>query len=110
MCAIPAYWMPAAGRATSHGGWPGAARVTGVEPSDGFYRYAVQREQAEQLGIHYVQADLSTWEPPASTFETVCANMGLMDIPDYAPALRKCILALQPLGRLIFSILHPCFE
>ena len=36
------------------------ARVTGLEPSDGFYRYAVQREQTEQLGIQYVQADLST--------------------------------------------------
>jgi 2-polyprenyl-3-methyl-5-hydroxy-6-metoxy-1,4-benzoquinol methylase len=86
------------------------ARVTGLEPSDGFYRYAVQRELAEQLGIQYIQADLSTWEPPASTFQTVIANMVLMDIPDYEPALRNCVLALQPMGRLIVSILHPCFE
>jgi 2-polyprenyl-3-methyl-5-hydroxy-6-metoxy-1,4-benzoquinol methylase len=86
------------------------ARVTGLEPSAGFYRYAVQREQTEQLGIHYVQADLSTWEPPASTFQTVIANMVLMDIPDYAPALQNCVLALQPAGKLIVSTLHPCFE
>ena len=86
------------------------ARVTGLEPSDGFYRYAVQREQTEQLGIQYIQADLSTWEPPTSTFQTVIANMVLMDIPDYEPALRNCVLALQPAGKLIVSILHPCFE
>jgi len=86
------------------------ARVTGLEPSNGFYRYAVQREQTEQLGIQYVQADLSTWIPPASTFQAVIANMVLMDIPDYEPALRNCVLALQPAGKLIVSILHPCFE
>jgi len=33
-----------------------------------------------------------------------------MDIPDYAPALQNCVLALQPMGRLLVSILHPCFE
>src|SRR5829696_6678203 len=72
------------------------ARVSGLEPSDGFYRYAVQREQTEQLGIQYIQADLSTWEPPTSTFQTVIANMVLMDIPNYEPALRNCVLVLQP--------------
>ena len=53
------------------------ARVTGLEPSNGFYRYALHREQTEQLGIQYVQADLSIWTPPASTFQTVIANMVL---------------------------------
>jgi 2-polyprenyl-3-methyl-5-hydroxy-6-metoxy-1,4-benzoquinol methylase len=86
------------------------AHVTGLEPSDAFYRYALHCEQTEQHGIQYVQADLSTWAPPASTFQTVIANMVLMDIPDYEPALRNCVLALQPAGKLIVSILHPCFE
>src|SRR5690349_16229375 len=36
------------------------ARVTGVEPSEAFSRYALRREESEQLGIRYVQADLST--------------------------------------------------
>src|SRR5215471_2322279 len=44
------------------------ANVTGIEPSEAFYTYALHREQIEQLGIHYVQADLSTWAPP-QTFD-----------------------------------------
>src|SRR5262249_5015707 len=34
------------------------AAVTGVEPAASFYRYAVERESKERLGISYVQADL----------------------------------------------------
>jgi 2-polyprenyl-3-methyl-5-hydroxy-6-metoxy-1,4-benzoquinol methylase len=86
------------------------ARVTGIEPSTAFYSYALHREQTEQLGIQYLQADLSTWTPIPNTFHAVIANMVLMDIPDYEPALRNCITALRPTGKLIFSILHPCFE
>lgn len=85
------------------------ASVTGVEPSDAFYTYALRREQTEQLGIHYVQADLSTWAPPKA-FDFVIANMVLMDIPDYEPALKNCVAALGNKGGLIFSLLHPCFE
>jgi 2-polyprenyl-3-methyl-5-hydroxy-6-metoxy-1,4-benzoquinol methylase len=86
------------------------ARVTGVEPSEAFYRYALRREQSEQSGIRYVQADLSTWTPPPNSFDFVIANMVLMDIPDYEPALKNCVAALGSKGGLIFSILHPCFE
>lgn len=86
------------------------ARVTGIEPSDAFYAYALRREQAKQLGIHYLQADLSTWTPAPDSFDFVVANMVLMDIPDYTPALTNCVAALKPNGGLIFSILHPCFE
>jgi 2-polyprenyl-3-methyl-5-hydroxy-6-metoxy-1,4-benzoquinol methylase len=86
------------------------AHVTGIEPSDAFYTYALRREQAEQLGIHYLQADLSTWTPALDGFDFVVANMVLMDIPDYMPALTNCVAALKPSGGLLCSILHPCFE
>ncbi|HEY4382909.1 MAG TPA: class I SAM-dependent methyltransferase, partial [Ktedonobacteraceae bacterium] len=85
------------------------AHVTGIEPSEAFYTYARQREQSEQLGIHYIQADLSTWIP-SNTFDFVIANMVLMDIPAYEPALKNCVAALENGGGLVFSILHPCFE
>ena len=86
------------------------AVVTGVEPSDPWYTYAVEREHAEPLGIRYVQADLSTWVTRPHAFDCVIANMVLMDIPDYLPALRTCIRALKRQGSLIVSLLHPCFE
>jgi 2-polyprenyl-3-methyl-5-hydroxy-6-metoxy-1,4-benzoquinol methylase len=86
------------------------ACVTGIEPSDGFFSYALRREQHEQLGIDYLQADLSTWTPTLNTFDVVIANMVLMDIPDYELALANCVATLRAGGKLIFSILHPCFE
>src|SRR5689334_21589810 len=51
------------------------ARVTGIEPSDAFFRYALRREQTEQLGICYLQADLSAWTPATITFDVVIANL-----------------------------------
>lgn len=86
------------------------ALVTGIELSEPWYSYALKREQAEQLGIRYIQEDLSTWSALPNTFDYAIANMVFMDIPDYLPALRNCILSLKSLGGLIFSILHPCFE
>ena len=86
------------------------AIVTGVEPSDPWYTYAVEREHAEPLGIRYVQADLATWGTRPHAFDSVIANMVLMDIPDYLPVLRTCIRALKRKGSLIVSLLHPCFE
>src|SRR5438067_6954469 len=86
------------------------ARVTGVEPAEAFIKYALRREESDQLGIEYVQADLSTWTPPPDPFDAVIANMVLMDIPDYEPALKHCVAALASQGGLIVSLLHPCFE
>jgi 2-polyprenyl-3-methyl-5-hydroxy-6-metoxy-1,4-benzoquinol methylase len=86
------------------------AVVTGIEPAEPWYAYAVQRERAERLGIHYLQEDLSAWAALPDTFDYVIANMVFMDIPDYLPALRACIASLKEKGGLIFSLLHPCFE
>ncbi|MFL5654570.1 MAG: class I SAM-dependent methyltransferase [Ktedonobacteraceae bacterium] len=86
------------------------AAVTGIEPAEPWYTYAVQREQAERLGIRYVQEDLSVWAAVPNTFDYVIANMVFMDIPDFLLALRSCIATLKREGGLIFSLLHPCFE
>jgi len=86
------------------------AIVTGVEPANSLYMYAFQREQAERLGITYIQADLSSLDVLQCTFDYVIANMVFMDIPDYQAAMHNCIASLKSNGRLIFSILHPCFE
>jgi 2-polyprenyl-3-methyl-5-hydroxy-6-metoxy-1,4-benzoquinol methylase len=85
------------------------ANVTGVEPAEGFYRYAVAREGGERLGITYIQEDLAAFARQGE-FDCVIANMVLMDIPDYEPAMRNCIAALKPGGDFIFSLSHPCFE
>src|SRR5437763_5467774 len=80
------------------------ASVTGVEPAEALIRYALRREERDQLGIEYVQADLSTWTPPSEPFDAVIANRVLMDIPDYEPALKNCVAALVGQGGLIVSL------
>lgn len=86
------------------------AIVTGIEPAQPWYAYTVQREQTEPLGITYLQADLTTLQLASGVFDYAIANMVLMDIPNYLPALRNCIAALKQGGGLLLSLLHPCFE
>ena len=86
------------------------ASVTGVEPTEGSYRAALEREEAEPLGITYLQHDLSAFTSMQNSFDVVIANMVFMDIPDYTAAMRNCIAALKPGGDFLFSLLHPCFE
>ncbi|HLZ61855.1 MAG TPA: class I SAM-dependent methyltransferase [Ktedonosporobacter sp.] len=86
------------------------AHVTGVEPAEGWFRYALEREQAEPSGIIYRQEDLSALQGLTNSFDCVISNMVFMDIPDYQSAIRNCIAALKPGGSFIFSITHPCFE
>lgn len=86
------------------------AVVTGVEPADSLYRYAVGREATDQLGITYLQADLSSFAGHHASFDAVVANMVLMAIPDYEAATANCVAALRPGGRFVVSLQHPCFE
>ena len=86
------------------------AIVTGVEPAEVWYRYCIEREQREPLGITYIQQDLSTFDTMRDCFDVVIANMVFMDIPDYKKAMRNCIVSLKHGGSFIFSITHPCFE
>ena len=86
------------------------ARVTGIEPAEALYAYAVERENLEPLGIRYIQEDLCRFSPGTPAFDLVVANMVLMDIPNYRLAMRNCLAALKPGGQFIFSLLHPCFD
>lgn len=86
------------------------AVVTGIEPAQAWYEYALAREQTERLGITYFQADLSVKHNFHGSFDAVVANMVFMDIPDYVSAMHNCIIALKAGGDFIFSITHPCFE
>jgi 2-polyprenyl-3-methyl-5-hydroxy-6-metoxy-1,4-benzoquinol methylase len=90
------------------------ARVTGLEPATPWYAAAVGAEDANPQGIVYVQADLSTLSVThpqlLGAFDTVIANMVLIDIPDYEAAIRSCAAALLPGGVFICTLLHPCFE
>jgi 2-polyprenyl-3-methyl-5-hydroxy-6-metoxy-1,4-benzoquinol methylase len=92
------------------------ARVTGVEPANALFDFAARREEAEPLGIRYVQADLCELIGPSRAadlggpFDAVIASMVLPAVPDWTLAMGSCVQQLRPGGRFIFSVNHPCFE
>lgn len=83
------------------------AIVTALEPADGPFEYILERERAEPLGITCVKQDLSATQALDGRFDTVVANMVLLDIADYQPAIANCLAATRPGGRFIFSLEHP---
>lgn len=86
------------------------ARVTGIEPARRLYDLCRDYERDEPLGITYMRQDLSAPEPGLGVFDRVICNMMLMDIPEWEAAIATAAAAVAPAGRLIVSILHPCFE
>jgi len=46
----------------------------------------------------------------AAQFDAAVCNMAIMDMATITPMLRAVFRALRPSGRLVFSILHPCFN
>jgi len=83
------------------------AIVTALEPST-LLEYAKSYEKQEKLGIEYISADLCEFEQN-NFYNSIVAINVFMDIPDAKSAIQKCSENLKSGGKLIFSILHPCF-
>lgn len=83
------------------------ATVLGVEPASGPFSYAVRAEAEERQGIEYLQRDLSRLGDMGDAFDAVVANMVLLDIPDWRPAMANCVAALSSGGLFVYSLHHP---
>lgn len=87
------------------------ARITGVDLSPTLIARAVEREKAEPLGITYLVADAADLCMfPDGSFSRVTAHMVLMDAEDAGGILNEVGRLLEPGGRFVASLLHPCFE
>lgn len=86
------------------------ATVTGLEPADVPYRYATTQERARRQGITYLQRDLSVPGDIGGPFDAVVANMVLLDIPDWRPAMNACVRSLKPGGLFVYSLHHPVWS
>ena len=53
------------------------ALVTGLEPAQPWYAYALQRERDAPLGVRYLAEDLSYWDAEVEAFSVV---LGLCDV------------------------------
>ncbi len=85
------------------------ASVVGVDASRRLLDHAEALEARRAQGISYRQRDLSRLGDVGGPFDAVVANMVFLDIADWRPALANCVDALGPGGRLVYSLLHPCW-
>lgn len=84
--------------------------VTGLDVSEPIIAIDQAREERETLGITYLAADAAATGLPDNTFDLVVSQMGLMDIPDAAGAVREMSRVMKPQGRLVALFCHPCFD
>jgi SAM-dependent methyltransferase len=83
------------------------AQVVAVDISAALLEKARAAERREPLGVTYVHADATA--VAGRTFDVVVCNYGLSDIDDLDGTLAAVARVLEPGGRFVFSILHPCF-
>jgi ubiquinone/menaquinone biosynthesis C-methylase UbiE len=87
------------------------ATVTAVDASEGMILHARQREADDPTGTDYRVADAAGLGSLADgSFDLVVAGMALMDIADAEGSLREPGMALRVGGRLVASMIHPCFD
>ena len=87
------------------------ARVIGVDASAPIIERARAREAQAPLGIVYHVGDASHLDMLADrSVDVVVCNMALMDIADAAAAIREVARVLEPPGRFVASLSHPCFD
>jgi 2-polyprenyl-3-methyl-5-hydroxy-6-metoxy-1,4-benzoquinol methylase len=90
------------------------ARVVAFDVSSEMIKYARTRSEAYSglIDFHVIDAtDLDQLKGLGDEpFDAAVANMALMDIPAVGPLAGWLATALRPGGRLVFSVMHPCFQ
>jgi ubiquinone/menaquinone biosynthesis C-methylase UbiE len=87
------------------------ARVVAVDGSQTLVAVAGERASLAGLDITCARANanaLVTIED--ASIDLVLASMSLMDVEDYAGAVREIRRVLEPAGELVMSLTHPCFS
>lgn len=87
------------------------AFVTGVDCVNNLIELAKEKSKQEGLNINYLvknSSDLN--ELGEKTYDNVLASMMLMDCEDFKGTISEIYRVLKSNGRVIFSILHPCFS
>jgi 2-polyprenyl-3-methyl-5-hydroxy-6-metoxy-1,4-benzoquinol methylase len=88
------------------------ANVLGIDFSETLIALARKRHSGPQIDYRVVDATdhealLALGE---EAFEGALCNMAFMDMADIEPLMTALRRLLRPGGRLVFSVLHPCFN
>ena len=85
------------------------AKMSAIDISPTFIRYAKELEKTEPLGIEYQTASAVELPFDDELFDFSVSTMAFMDMPEPDKAMKEAWRILKPGGFLQFSILHPCF-
>lgn len=86
------------------------AKVVGVDISKKFIEIAEKKEKEDPLNIKYYAESLHNLPMfKDKTFDIIISNLVLMDVADLDKAIKELRRVLKKSGKLVFSIMHPCF-
>lgn len=85
------------------------AKITAIDISKVFIKYAKESEEKEPLGIKYQVASGTNLPFSNNHFDFAIATMSLMDMAENEKAIEEAYRVIKPGGFFQFSILHPCF-
>ena len=83
------------------------AKMTAIDISKVFIKYAKEMEQQESLGIKYEVASATELPFPENYFDFAVATMSLMDIAENEEAIKEAFRVIIPGAFFQFSIIHP---
>jgi 2-polyprenyl-3-methyl-5-hydroxy-6-metoxy-1,4-benzoquinol methylase len=90
------------------------ARVVAFDFAAEMIRHAKERTttHAERIQYHVVDAtdEAALLDLGAGEFDAAMCNMALFDMAEIKPLMRALGRLLRPGARLVFSIMHPCFN
>lgn len=84
--------------------------VTGCDASQTMISEAQIIENKDKLGIKYFKHDLVLTLPKDNKYDLVVSNLVLFNISDLEKVITNLAKVIKPGGRLIFSLIHPCFN
>ena len=89
----------------------GARSVVGVDLSRRSLALARARDAERPSGATFLRRDAADLRGiPSHGVDLVACHMALMDLPNLEGAVREVARVLDPRGRFVFSICHPCFD
>jgi ubiquinone/menaquinone biosynthesis C-methylase UbiE len=83
------------------------AKLTAIDISEVFIKFAKESEQKDPLGIEYKVASGTELPFPDNDFDFVMATMSMMDMAENEKAIAEAHRVLKPGGFFQFSIIHP---
>jgi ubiquinone/menaquinone biosynthesis C-methylase UbiE len=86
------------------------AKMSAIDISSVFIKYAKESEENEPLGIEYQVASAIELPFDNDTFDFAMATMSFMDISETDKCIKETWRILKQGGFLQFSITHPCFH